>query len=243
MSNLNNFLKKIVNQLIENTPRDFQEKNKHNIRLFKIKLKTVYDSFFSGLGKISRQIHRPKFPNHPNGAINLHLGCGAINHPEFINIDALNLPHIHFVRKIDNLKPFKNESVKLIYASHCLEHFPIDKVPIVLKEWHRVLKEDGILRLSVPDFDLILNIYRDTGRNMEDVIRILMGGQDYEYNFHLCSFNENYLSQLLKDVGFKMVRKWTPGTDKMTSFDDWSGRPVLIAGRAYPVSLNLEAVK
>lgn len=238
-----NIKKKVINQIIECIPKDFKEKNRYEIRSFKIKLKNIYNSFHSTLGKVRRKVYRPKFPSSTNGSINLHLGCGSIHHPDFVNIDALNLSHIHFVRKIDNLKPFKNESIKLIYASHCLEHFPINRVPLVLKEWYRVLEKDGILRLSVPDFDLVLDIYQNNNNNMEDVIQILMGGQDYAYNFHFCSFNENYLSKLLKDTGFKVVRKWTPGTDKMTSFDDWSGRPVLFAGKAYPVSLNIEAVK
>jgi predicted SAM-dependent methyltransferase len=55
----------------------------------------------------------------------LHLGCGNINYPDFINVDLMPASHVHYVRGINNLKPFKNNSVDLIYACHCLEHFHI----------------------------------------------------------------------------------------------------------------------
>ena len=84
--------------------------------------------------------------------MNLHLGCGTINHPKFINIDGIPKPHIHYIRSIDNLSNFSNNSVDLIYACHCLEHFPYHQIPGIISEWVRIMKKDSILRISVPDF-------------------------------------------------------------------------------------------
>jgi predicted SAM-dependent methyltransferase len=195
------------------------------------------------LGKLRRVLLPIKFPNLENGEINLHLGCGPINHDKFINIDGLPAQHIHFIRPIDNLSCFKRDSVNLIYASHCLEHFPHAKVPEVLSEWFRVLKKDGILRLSVPDFDSLLEIYKDSGNDINSIITALMGGQDYKYNFHMTVFNKASLSLLLKNTGFRKIEEWQPGSCDLTKFDDHSNCEFKINERNYPVSLNIQAIK
>ncbi len=72
---------------------------------------------------------------------------------------------------------------------------------------------------------------------------MLMGAQYYKYNFHMVIFNNSDLTELLLKVGFSQVRKWKPGSDDLTTFDDFSGREILINGKYYPVSLNIEAIK
>jgi SAM-dependent methyltransferase len=194
------------------------------------------------LAKIKRQFFRPSFPDL-DGKLNLHLGCGEINHPQFVNVDGLPAPHIHYVRKIDDLSFLPANKVDLIYACHCLEHFSHSKVYYVLTEWFRVLKKDGILRLSVPDFDLLLGIYKDNDNSTYSIVGMLMGAQDYKYNFHMAIFNRSGLTDLLLKVGFSEVREWKPRSDELTTFDDSSGREILINGKYCPVSLNLEAKK
>lgn len=197
----------------------------------------------TAFGKFNKYFRRPHFPELANQEINLHLGCGSVNHPKFINIDGLPFPHVHYIRPINDLSPFRDNSVNLIYASHCLEHFPYAKVPKVLAEWFRVLKNGGILRLSVPDFDLILDIYRDNANDINTIIGILMGGQDYDFNFHMTVLNRSSIESLLKSTGFKLVQEWQPGSCELTTFDDWSARQILINDKYYPVSLNIQAMK
>jgi predicted SAM-dependent methyltransferase len=206
-------------------------------------LSSLGSSYKVLLAKIKRQFVRPPFPDL-NGRYNLHLGCGNINHSKFVNVDGLPASHIHYVRNIDDLSFLPDNKVDLIYACHCLEHFSHHiKVELVLSEWFRVLKKDGILRLSVPDFDLILNIYKDNDNSANSIVGILMGGQDYKYNFHMTIFNQSSLTEILLKVGFSQVREWTPGTDELSTFDDYSGRKLLVNGKYYPVSLNLEAIR
>jgi predicted SAM-dependent methyltransferase len=194
-------------------------------------------------GKVSRQFFRPSLPSLSSQKVNLHLGCGPIDSPGFINIDGLPLPHVHYIRSLDNLSPFQDESINLVYASHCLEHFSHREVPTVLQEWFRVLKKDGVLRISVPDFDLLLDIYHDNNQDINTIVGSLMGGQSDRYDCHMIAFNQSSLTNLLNQTGFSKVRKWQPGEDSLTTFSDWSGRKFLIDGKYYPVSLNLEAIK
>lgn len=193
--------------------------------------------------KITRNFVRPSFPQLETEEINLNLGCGFINHPSFINIDCLPLPHVHYIRSIDNLSPFATESVDLIYASHSLEHFPHSQTKQVLTEWFRVLKKGGVLRLSVPDFDLLVKIYEQNSYDVELILHPLMGSQNYRYNFHMTAFNSKYLSKLLKSVGFQLVQPWEPGISEETTFNDFSVGKLPVNEKEYPVSLNLEAIK
>jgi predicted SAM-dependent methyltransferase len=196
------------------------------------------------IGKLLHFFLRPARPRLPNGELRLHLGCGKIDHPGFVNIDALPRRNVHYVQAVDRLGRFRDNSVDLVYACHVLEHFSHLQVPAVLKEWGRVLKPGGKLCLSVPDFDRLLEIYRGSGGDAQSILNALMGGQEYAYNFHRVIFNHGYLEKLLLQAGFRRVYAWTPD-DGGTGHDvnDWSRRPLLVNGRPYPVSLNLEAEK
>ena len=192
---------------------------------------------------MKRKVHTPRLPVNKDNKVYIHLGCGEINAPGFINIDAIPFPHVHHVRNGDDLSIFPGKYADLIYVSHVLEHFGHNELTGVLSEWYRVLKEWGILRLSVPDFDKIINIYVAEGNDIQSIMSRLMGGQTSVYNFHKSVFNDKYLRQLLLSVGFTEVREWHTEKVELHSFDDWASRAIDINGRKYPISLNLEAIR
>lgn len=193
--------------------------------------------------KVNWLVSKPKIPKLKDNKRFIHLGCGKINHPDFINVDLCLYPHIHYLRDIGDLTIFSDGFADLIYACHCLEHIPHPKVVSVLKEWSRVLKPGGILRISVPDFGTMVQIYEENGKDLDLIIRAMMGAQDFPQNFHYINFNKKTLSRYLLNAGFSEVQKWIYGTDSYTSFSDWSGRRIEINGKTYPISLNLEGIK
>lgn len=201
-----------------------------------VRAKTAY-------ARCHRMILPASVPQSACGALNLHLGCGKINHDKFINIDAHPFPHVHYVQSIAKLPQFKEGSVDLVYASHCLEHFSYLQTKPVLLEWCRVLKHGAILRLSVPDFDKLVEIYRIHEFDPDVILPQLMGGQNNRFNYHLTAFNSVNLSRLLLEAGFSYVRTWEPGSEDLTSFDDFSTYQKEVAGNFYAISLNIEAVK
>jgi len=70
-----------------------------------------------------RRLIRPALPKNKDDKVLIHVGCGKINSPEFINIDARPLPHIHIVTDdITSLPDFRNGTVDLIYMCHILKH-------------------------------------------------------------------------------------------------------------------------
>lgn len=204
------------------------------------KKKHFYYFFILILYRIKRLIFPPKLPINSDGKILLHLGCGAQKDKRFINIDAAPYPNVHYVQGVEELKIFPNKYADLIYVSHVLEHVSHRELINVLKEWRRVLKCGGILRISVPDFDQIIDIYGQEKRNIDKIKDPLMGGQDSKYNFHKSVFNEDYLTKLLLQANFCQARRWSPKNDEYYSFNDWAGK--YIDGK-YPISLNIEAVK
>ncbi|MFZ2151480.1 MAG: methyltransferase domain-containing protein, partial [Minisyncoccia bacterium] len=135
-------------------------------------IKKLFDPFYN-VGK--RFFFPPKIPINTNGKVLLHLGCGSINNPQFINIDAANLPHVHYVQDIRNLAVLPSNFADLLYSSHALEHISHLEVPKTLKEWARVIKKGGTIRLSVPDFDKMVGMYHASENNMRSIEAPLMG--------------------------------------------------------------------
>lgn len=202
------------------------------------------DGLARAAGWMRWRLQRPAYPaSAPGEALRLHLGCGHVNYPGFVNVDGRPAAHVHHVQPLERLDAFPDGCAELVYSSHCLEHFPHGQVRAVLREWQRVLRPGGVLRLSVPDFDLLLQAYLETGRNLRSVQMPLMGEQNYPLNFHYCAFNEPLLREMLEQAGLHSVRRWQPGEDAWASLPDWSGRSMVFEGRHYPVSLNLQASK
>ena len=188
-------------------------------------------------------LNKPPYPSLETNKVNIHLGCGKINHPDFINVDLALYPHIHHLSNVSDLKIFEDNFADLIYVSHCLEHIPHPQILSVLEEWNRVLKPEGVLRISVPNFDTIIDIYNDTNKDLTELQGPLMGGNDSVYNVHHVVFNDRYLEQLLQKAGYKDIRLWEIGEDNYSSFDDWSGKKVSVNNRNYFISLNMQGIK
>ncbi len=68
--------------------------------------------------------------------------------------------------------PFSSSSVSKIQAEDVLEHIELDKLPKVFNEIFRVLTNEGIFRLSVPDYNSIVlkkrSIYNYEGQVIAD---------------------------------------------------------------------------
>lgn len=169
----------------------------------------------------------------------LNLGCRNRKIEGFTGIDCDPHPGVDIVSDASELGMFKDNSVEEIFASHILEHFPHTKTRDVLKEWHRVLNDDGILYVAVPDFKRTVEIYQKMGKLSPWIINYLCGDQEYKTAFHYCLFDHEYLSKMLLDIGFKEASQVEdfPIGDPM----DCSRNVSNLDGKS--VSLNIIAIK
>ncbi len=174
----------------------------------------------------------------------LHLGCGKRHIPGFVHIDAIDYPHIDHVASIDNLSFIPDDSIELIYNCHVLEHFKRRDVDRVLREWFRVLKPGGVLRISVPDFAKLCEVYLKE-RNIDRVIGALFGRQDYLYNIHYNVFDFDSLSKSLQNAGFGNVSRYDWRDTEHADIDDYSQAyiPHMDKENGLLISLNVECAK
>src|SRR5256885_1932935 len=80
----------------------------------------------------------------------------------------------------------------------------------------RTAEPGGELRLAVPDFEKITDLYRSGQRDFDWMQPKLMGGQEYPGNFHFALFTADRLQFLIERAGFKDVRRWRPAEQ-----DNW----------------------
>lgn len=140
--------------------------------------------------------------------LRLHIG-GKEVHPDWKILDIEARPEVDFVRDAADLSQFADNSVEQIYASHVLEHFYYNlngELIGVLQEWHRVLKPEGKLLISVPNLKTLCWLYLHP--NLEPLerhhlMRIMFGGQVNQYDVHKVGFDFETLGLYLQEVGFQ----------------------------------------
>ena len=167
----------------------------------------------------------------------LHIGCGDNVLPKpFLNLDSRKRKGAK-QGKAYPLK-FKSNTFDLVYASHVLEHFKKKNVLNILKDWVRVLKPGGTLRISVPCFENLSKIYK-IDKNIDNIIGPLMGGQTYKENFHFNIFNRKKLSLLMSQADLEAIHPWDYRRTCHSKFWDFSQATT----HEMPISLNLEGRK
>lgn len=128
---------------------------------------------------------------------------------------------------------YEDESMDEVYASHILEHFPWRQTRDVLKEWVRVLKPGGRIRIAVPD-DRKCCEMRARGAEIHMGGKpipwdaIVYGGQHEPTNFHKALFDESGLTYEMLEAGLVGIRPWESTEDDCARLD---------------FSLNLEGTK
>lgn len=183
--------------------------------------------------------------------VKLHLGCAGRYLKGYIHIDLADYPHIDYIHDIRILPMFKDASVDLIYASHAVEYFDRVEITEVLKEWYRVLRVGGILRLAVPDFDALIKAYLKY-KDITLILGPLYGrwqprGRNLTI-YHKTVYDYSLLKGLLESIGFKSIRRWNwrdVFTHELKGFDDYSQAyiPHMKKDNGILISLNLEGQK
>ena len=177
--------------------------------------------------------------------VKLNLGCRNKKLPGFINIDICEDCNPDILDNAFTLKKFEGDSVDLIYSSHMLEHLNYEESFKALSVWYNLLKEGGILRLSVPDLEVIFAhcLYY---KRLPDMMHMIYGDQSTEFEYHKNGWTFDTMKIDLECIGFKNIQRWDWRTTEPHSYcDDYSSayHPHMDKENGRLLSLNVQATK
>ena len=157
----------------------------------------------------------------------LHVGCGYLNKSHLKGFNNDNWKEIRFdidkdvnpdiVGTMTDMKLVETGSVDALYSAHNIEHIYPHQVPIALREFYRVLKEDGMVVITCPDLqsvcevvvqDKLLEPLYDSPSGPISPIDTMYGhrgfiAQGKEYMAHKGGFTYSTLDRAFKKAGFK----------------------------------------
>jgi len=157
----------------------------------------------------------------------VNVGCGRNIRPGFINVDYEWHPEIHLCWDIRRRLPLPDASAEGIFTEHCLEHVTYDECLEVLRDFHRVLKPGGVLRVIVPDAGLYLDLYQRSRRGEPvDFPYVERSGvvdlqRDSRYGFtpmmavnrifrgygHVFAYDHDTMGNLMVAAGFRTIER------------------------------------
>ena len=137
----------------------------------------------------------------------LHIGT-TDRHPGWTSFDVVAGPGVDIVGDCKKLTQFADNSIETIYASHVVEHIRrVETVPM-LKDWHRVLVPGGTVMVSVPDLNILAQIFvKDAlhGKDKLAVMHMMFGGQVDDYDYHYGGYDLELMTWMLRDAGFQNI--------------------------------------
>jgi predicted SAM-dependent methyltransferase len=89
----------------------------------------------------------------------LNFGCGSVFHREWVNLDAVPAAEDVIAHDVRSPFPFPDASFDAVYGSHVLEHLEPSAGARLLLECRRVLRPSGVIRVAVPDLEVIVRLY------------------------------------------------------------------------------------
>lgn len=137
--------------------------------------------------------HLGRYYMRPQGkGIKLHLGCGDYWFEDYINIDHGVFGGTDMILDLREKLPFQDGVVERIESHEFVEHFTKGEIDIMLKDWHRVLIEGGVVLAVVPDIEELMK---------KGLINQIYGiEQDHKWGY-----TQESLKELFEKHGFKNV--------------------------------------
>ena len=134
----------------------------------------------------------------------LHLGCGPHSLKGWLNID--NQPYAGVDQVLDVAQGLPFENVAFIFAEHFIEHLDYREALGLMRECRRVLRDDGVLRLSTPNLDWVwASHYRRAPVGDDAIAGCFALNRAFRGWGHQFLYNVTTLRASLLDAGFADV--------------------------------------
>lgn len=156
----------------------------------------------------------------------LHVGCGPQNKSHLRGFNTAEWNELRFdidqsvtpdiTGTLTDMSAVATGSVDALYSSHNIEHLAPHEVPIAVREFHRVLADDGFAIILCPDLQRVAEavladrmfepLYVSSAGPVSamDMIygHIAFTADGNEYQTHKCGFTASTLSGVFLQYGF-----------------------------------------
>ncbi|HVT03219.1 MAG TPA: hypothetical protein VHL58_07545 [Thermoanaerobaculia bacterium] len=133
----------------------------------------------------------------------LHIGCGPVALPGWINIDNQPYPAVDRVLDVTTGLPF--DDVSFIFAEHFIEHLSYQDGLKLLRSCRRVMNRTGVLRLSTPNLDWVWSTHYHFPHwsSADEPLRACFAlNQAFRGWGHQFLYNMQTLQATLREAGF-----------------------------------------
>ncbi|MGA3066358.1 MAG: methyltransferase domain-containing protein [Tepidisphaeraceae bacterium] len=145
----------------------------------------------------------------------VHLGCGEMKLPGFVNIDARQTKATDLVHDCGNLAIFPSESVGFVFSHAFFEHLYLAQRVPLLADIRRALHPEGYVYFcGIPDFEMVARCYLEKTRGNTRPIFDLFEAYRYTHGepehkpawwleqLHKSLFDQHDLRSQLREAGF-----------------------------------------
>lgn len=143
----------------------------------------------------------------------INVGCGRKALPGYVNVDIDPNSAAGVLAPADKL-PFEDASLDEVLAIHLVEHFYSWEVPVLIKEWARVLRPGGLLVVELPNVLLAArNLVEGlkVGKHPDQGSMWAIYGDDTLENplmMHKSGWWPERLAKVISPLGFSDVREF-----------------------------------
>lgn len=191
-----------------------------------------------------------------NPETKLHVGCGPCYLEGWLNADIDLRQRVDIFLDAREPLPFEANQFQFVFAEHLIEHLSFDEGRRFCREVYRVLRPGGVLRLSTPDLQFLINYYEDpseaakayTEYHTREFLRETVESKalvisNFFHDFgHRIIYDWELLVRLLREEGFLKIERRQVGESPHPQL-----RSIERHGDHYPFngeeSMLLEAVK
>lgn len=128
----------------------------------------------------------------------------------------------HIVQDITNKLPFTDESIDIFQSEDVFEHIDYQRLRSVINEIHRVLKKEGMFRLSMPDYGCDVLRMRSVLNEKEEIVFDPEGGGTIDNPGHRWFPKFDTVKKLLETTKFNET-----STIKYLHYYKPNGTPVI----------------
>jgi predicted SAM-dependent methyltransferase len=152
--------------------------------------------------------------------IMLNVGCGTDYKDGWINIDnnsESNIDKLDLNWDLRNPLPFEDGTIDYIFNEHFFEHLTPQEAEPVIQDLMRVLKPKGVMRIAMPDLEMIVETYLHIPLNKDitikrfklDSVKTPAEWMNMSFRFweHKWIYDFVELKRRVEEAGYKKVTK------------------------------------